>query len=49
LLKALLILDLRSFGASFATFREFYKTDSGIISIIGRPGGSEEMKHLNSS
>lgn len=32
LLKALLMFDLRSFGASFATFKEFWRTDSGMIS-----------------
>jgi hypothetical protein len=48
LLNALLILDFKSLGASFAILRAFYSTDSGIISIKGRPGGSDETKHLKS-
>jgi len=49
LLNALLMLDLRSFGASFATLRAFWSTDSGIISYIGYPGGSDDTKHLKSA
>ena len=42
------MFDLRSLGASFATFREFYKIDSGMISISGDGGGSEETKQRKS-
>jgi hypothetical protein len=43
------MLALRSVGASLATLIEFYRIDSGMVSISGRGGASEEMKHLKPS
>ena len=40
------MLAFKSCGASLATLIEFYNIDSGMISISGRGGGSEETKHL---
>ena len=44
--KALFKFALRSWGASFDTLIEACKMGSGIISIVGNGGGSEEIKHL---
>lgn len=41
LLNALLMLDLISFGASFAILRAFYRIASGTISMEGSGGGSD--------
>ena len=42
------MFDFRSVGASLAIFSEFYKIDSGMISIDGKPGGSDDTKHRKS-
>ena len=44
--KALFIFALRSWGASFDTLIDACNIGSGIISMVGRAGGSDEIKHL---